>query len=79
MDQMNHLNLWQKYRVQISYESRGTYNTKSQIKFKSSMLNSTLCDYSDTNKLVSGTTTVVGGGKSASARVIDKNNKEEII
>ena len=43
------------------------------------MLNSTFCDYSDTNILVSGTTTVVGGGKNASARVVDKNNKEEIF
>ena len=28
-------------------ESRGTYNSNSQIKFKTSMLRSSLCDYSD--------------------------------
>ena len=30
--------------VEISYGSRGTYNTNSQIKFKTSMLRSSLCD-----------------------------------
>ena len=30
--------------VEINDESRGTYNTNSQIRFKTSMLKSTLCD-----------------------------------
>ena len=30
--------------VEINDESRGTYNTNSQIRFKTSMLRSTLCD-----------------------------------
>ena len=33
--------------VEISDEARGTYNTSSQIKFKTSMLMSILWDYSD--------------------------------
>ena len=33
--------------VEVNYESRGTYNVNSQIKFKTSMLSSILCDYSD--------------------------------
>ena len=33
--------------VEINDESRGTYTTNSQIKFKTSMLRSILCDYSD--------------------------------
>ena len=33
--------------VEINGELRGTYNINSQIKFKTSMLNSNLCDYSD--------------------------------
>ena len=33
--------------VEINDEARGTYNTKSQIKFETSMLKSSLCDYSD--------------------------------
>ena len=35
-------------------ESRGTYNVNSQIKFKTTMLKSSLCDYSDAYILVKG-------------------------
>ena len=34
-------------------DARGTYNTNSQIKFKTSMLNSRLCGYIDAYILVS--------------------------
>ena len=47
--------------VEINDESRGIYNTKSQnklIKFKTTMLKSSLCDYSDAYILVKGTITV---------------------
>ena len=33
--------------VEINDEARGTYNTASQVKFKTSMLKSSLCDYSN--------------------------------
>ena len=33
--------------VEINDESRGTYNGNSQIKFKTTVLKSSLCDYSD--------------------------------
>ena len=33
--------------IEINDESRGTYNVNSQIKFKTTMLKSSLCDYSD--------------------------------
>ena len=33
--------------VEINDESRGTYNVNSQAKFKTTMLKSNLCDYSD--------------------------------
>ena len=33
--------------VEINDESRGAYNYNSQIKFKTTMLKSSLCDYSD--------------------------------
>ena len=45
--------------VEIHDESRGTYNTNSQIKFKTSMLMSNLHDYSDTYILVKGTISIV--------------------
>ena len=41
--------------AEINDDSRGTYNTNSLIKFKTSMLRSSLCDYSDTYILVKGT------------------------
>ena len=31
----------------INDETHGTYSTSNQIKFKTSMLKSSLCDYSD--------------------------------
>ena len=40
--------------VEINDDSRGTYNTHSQMKFKTSMLRSSLCDYGDTYILVKG-------------------------
>ena len=44
--------------VEINDESRGTYNVNSQIKFKTTMLKSSLCDYSDAYIIVKGTITV---------------------
>ena len=44
--------------VEINHESRGTYNEDNQIRFKTSMLGSRLCDYSNSYRLVKGTKTV---------------------
>ena len=44
--------------VEINDESRGAYNVNSQIKFKTTMLKSSLCDYSDAYILVKGTINV---------------------
>ena len=44
-----------KNRVEINDDARGTCNTNSEIKFKTSMLKSSLCDYSDAYILLSGT------------------------
>ena len=44
--------------VEINDESRGVYNINSQIKFKTTMLKSSLCDYSDAYILVKGTISV---------------------
>ena len=41
--------------VEINHDARGTYNKDSQIKFKTSMLKSSLCDYSEAYILVKGT------------------------
>ena len=44
--------------VEKNDQSRGTYNTNSQIKFKTAMLKSSLCDYSDAYIIVKGNITV---------------------
>ena len=44
--------------VEINDESRGEYNVNSQIKFKTTMLKSSLCDYSDAYNLVKETVSV---------------------
>ena len=44
--------------VEINDEARGTYSSNKQIKFKTSMLRSSLCDYNDAYILVKGNITV---------------------
>ena len=61
--------------VEINDESRGTYKVNSQIKFKTTMLKSSLCDYSDAYILVKGKTTITGAGDDAAARQADERNK----
>ena len=61
-----------KYWVEINDESRGTYNTNSQIRFKTSLLRSSLCDYSNAYILVKGTITVVNTGTVVAPNNADK-------
>ena len=65
--------------VEINDESRGAYNVNSQIKFKTTMLKSSLCDYSDTYILVNGTITITGAGNDAAARQADESDKVVIF
>ena len=44
-----------KYWVEINDNSRGMHKTHSQIKFTTSVLRSSLCNYSDAYILVKGT------------------------
>ena len=44
--------------VESNDESRGAYNVNTQIKFKTIMIKSSLCDYSDACILVKGNITV---------------------
>ena len=62
--------------IEINDDSRGTYNTDNQIKFKTSMLRSTLCINRDAYILVSGTITITGAGSNDAARRLYKRNKE---
>ena len=58
----NTLNQPSKFRtrnwVEINDESRAAYSVKTQIKFKTTMLKSSLCDYGDAYILVKRTITV---------------------
>ena len=58
----NTLNQPSKFRtrnwIEINDESRGAYNVNSQIKFKTTMLKSSLYDYSDAYILVKGTISI---------------------
>ena len=64
-----------KNLVEINDESRGTYNINSQIKFKTTMLKSSLCDYSNAYILVKATITTDGAGDDAAVRQADERNK----
>ena len=61
--------------VEINDESRGAYNVNSQIKFKTAMLKSSLCDYSHAYILVKGRITIEGAGVDAAARQADERDK----
>ena len=61
--------------LEINDESRGTYNVNSQIKFKTTMLKSSLCDYSDAYIHVKGKIKITGAGDNEAARRADERNK----
>ena len=61
--------------VEINDESRGAYNAASKIRFKTTMLKSSLCDYSDAYILVKGTITITGRGADAAVREADERDK----
>ena len=63
--------------VEINDESRGAYNVNSQIKFKSTMLKSSLCNYSDAYILVKGTISV--NNTAAQGAAVNNNNKKVIF
>ena len=60
--------------VEINDESRGTY-TGNDIKFKTTILRSNLCGYSDASILVKGTITITGDGDDDAAKRADERDK----
>ena len=60
--------------VEINDDKRGTY-TSNDIKFKTTMLRSNLCDYADAYILVKGTITITGAGADADAKRVDEREK----
>ena len=73
----NTLNQSSKFKtknwVEINDGSYGAYNTSSQIKFKTSILRSSLCDYGDTYILVKGSITA----PNTAAADADPNNRNK--
>ena len=63
--------------VEINDESRGPYNVNSQIKFKTTMLKSSLCDYSGAYILVKGT--ISFNNTAAQGAAVNSNNKKVIF
>ena len=63
--------------VEINDESRGTYSVNRQINFKTSMLRSSLCDYSDAYRLVKGNITV--HNTAAEGAAANNTNKKVIF
>ena len=70
-----------KFRTKNWFEindgSRGGYNVNSQIKFKTTMLKPSLCDYSDAYILIKGTIAVAD--TSAAGAAVNNTNKKLIF
>ena len=64
--------------VEINDESRENY-ANSDIRFKTTMLRSNLCDYADSYILVKGTITITGEGADATAERADERDKGVIF
>ena len=62
--------------VEINDESRRAYSVNSQIKFKTAMLKSSLCDYNDAYIFVKGTIAV---NDTAAADADANNTNKKVI
>ena len=63
--------------IEINDESRGVYSVNSQIKFKTTMLKSSICDYSDAYILVKGTISI--NNTAAQGTAANNTNKKVIF
>ena len=61
--------------IEVHDQYEGTYNINKQIRFKTSMLQSDLCNYVDTSIVVKGKITV----ETERNRAIDGNNRNFIL
>ena len=61
--------------IEINDQSRGVYNTNIDIRFNTTMLKSSLCDYSDAYILVKGRITITGAEDDAAATQAEEKNK----
>ena len=63
--------------IEINDKSRGTYPVNKQIKFKTPMLRSSLCDYADAYILVKGNITV--NNTAAEGAAASNTNKKQYL
>ena len=61
--------------VQINDETRGTDTNSKDIKFKTTMWRSNLCNYADAYILFNGRITITGAGDDGAARQADERDK----
>ena len=64
---------------EINGQSTGVYNTNSGIKFKTTMLKPSLCEYSDAYILDNVRITIMWAGADAAAKPADQRNKDVIF
>ena len=60
--------------TEVNDESKGTY-TSNDVKFKTTMLRSSLCDYANAYIVVTGIITITGERDDVAARQADERNK----
>ena len=65
--------------IEINDQSRGVYYTNSDIRFKTAMLKSSLCDYSDACILVKGRITTTRAVAGDAVKRADERNKGVIF
>ena len=65
--------------VETNDESKESYSAGSDIRFKTTMLRSNLCDYADAYILVKGTIAITGAGDDAAARRANERYKGVIF
>ena len=65
--------------IEINDQSRGVSNVNSDMRFKTTKLKSSSCDYSDPYILVKGRITITGAGTKATARQADERYKGVIF
>ena len=68
-----------KIWVEINDESKESYSSDSNIRFKTTMRRSNLCDYADTYILVKGTITITGAGADDPAKQLEERNNSVIF
>ena len=65
--------------IEINNQLRGVFNTNSNIRFKTTMLKFSLCDYSGAYIFVKGKITITEAGDDAAAKQADERNKGVIF